>query len=252
MTGGSGPGRAATPASQGMSEEAVSQIVDATGVPLKAYVRLDGLRTALDRLLNEVTVLSLSRDPRGARRELQRLKRAFETYRDLADNLPALDLFPPKPPADWRAAVTLWIKNTEADLMAMTSHTRSSALAGFYPRVIGLFAAAFEAEIRVWHDAKDKSAPIVKFAEAVTIAARDSIDVEALAGQARVKAGGLQNPWILRERDAIRVGLRKALEHMPGHGPGPLGAHGYEGPLQPAWVSYRQLFSVMLGLEENG
>jgi hypothetical protein len=123
-----------------MSEQAVSRIVDATGVPLRKGVQLDGLRAAIDRLVNEVTVLSLSRDPRGARRELQRLKRAFEAYSDLADTLPALDLFPPKPPADWRAAVTLWIKNTEADQKAMTSQTRSNALAEFYPRAMGLGA----------------------------------------------------------------------------------------------------------------
>ena len=134
----------------------------------------------------------------------------------------------------------------------MKGQTRSNALAEFYPRAIGFFAAAFEAEVKIWHDAKENSAPIVKFAEAVIMAARDSVDVEALAGQARVKASGPQNPWIVRGRDAIRVGLRKALGHMPGGGPGPLGKQGYDGPLQPSWVSHRQLFTVMLGLEETG
>ncbi|MDW4499142.1 hypothetical protein R5H30_14190 [Sulfitobacter sp. D35] len=252
MTSGTGKSEDGFPRQSGVSFEAVSRIVDATGVPLKDSVQLDGLRAALDRLLNEVTVLSLSRDPRGARRELERLKRAFETYQDLADQLPAFALFPPKPPAEWRAAVTLWIKNTDAELRSMKGQTRSNALAEFYPRAIGLFAAAFAAEITVWHDAKDKSAPIVKFAEAVIIVARDSADIEASAGRARVKAGGLQNPWIVRERDAIRVGLRKALGHMPGSGPGPLGKQGYAGPSQPSWASHRQLFTVMLDLEEAG
>ena len=134
----------------------------------------------------------------------------------------------------------------------MKGQTRSNALAEFYPRAIGFFAAAFEVEVKIWHDAKENSAPIVKFAEAVIMAARDSVDVEALAGQARVKASGPQNPWIVRGRDAIRVGLRKALGHMPGGGPGPLGKQGCDGPLQPSWVSHRQLFTVMLGLEETG
>ena len=100
----------------GMSTKAVSQIVDATGIPLKTGVHIDLLRVAINHLVTEVTVLSLSRDPRGARREIEQLKRALETYQNLTNTLPAFDLFPPKPPADWRAAVLLWITNTVPDI----------------------------------------------------------------------------------------------------------------------------------------
>ncbi|WP_170610726.1 hypothetical protein [Ruegeria arenilitoris] len=252
MTGPAGPREQAAPPPAGMSTGAVTGIVDATGVPLRDGVQLDLLRAALDRLVTEVSLASLSRDPRGGRKDLQRLKRAFENYRKLADALPAHGLYPPNPPADWRAAVTLWIQNTEADLNEMTGQTRAKALSKFYPRAIGLFTATFQAEVRIWHDGESTTAPIVKFAEAVIMAARDSFDIQASAGHARVKAGGLQNPWILPERNAIRVGLRKALGHIPGRGPGPLDKQCYEGPLQPTWVSHRQLYTKILGLEENG
>lgn len=252
MTGRGNPNEGGNFYGVGISIEATRRIVLATGAVLKDGVEDKGLRAALNRLVSEVTVLSLSRDPRGGRRDLKQLRRAFETYQKLADTLPAHDLFPPKPPSNWRAAVTLWVKNTEADLKAMKGQSRANAMSKFYPRLIGLFAAAFEAEIKVSHDGSSNSAPLVKFAEAVIIAARESVDVAALAGQARANADGLTKPWIVPERDAIRVGLGKALRSMPDCGPGPLGARGYEGPLQPVWESHHLLFAELLGLAQKG
>lgn len=231
---------------RGISIETASKVVLASEAPLKVGIIDEHFCAALNHLVAEITVLSLSRDTRSARKEIDRLERAFQSYQRLAEKLPSHGLFPPKPPADWRAAVTLWILNTKADLNSMKIQGRTNDLSPFYPRAIGLFNAAFQSEITIWHDGGDNSSPLVKFAEAVINSAREAIDLDALAGQARVESKELLNPWRTPTRDAIRVGLQNGREKMPVEGAGPLGADGYEGPRQPIWLSYSGMFASML------
>lgn len=108
----------------------------------------DQFASSLFQLVNEVTVLSLSTQPKGKRAgKIEQLGNAYETYLRLAGELRAEGFYPPIPPLAHRKDIERWISDMRGLIdNPGEDHSRRGTLYSFFPRITGLFYAAFGEE----------------------------------------------------------------------------------------------------------
>jgi len=218
------------------------EILDRTGLALVEGVTLGQFANSLSQLVSEVTVLALSVQPRGKRAgKIEQLGKAYETYVRLAEELRKEDFYPPMPPLSLRQDIERWI----ADMRGFIDnpgedHSRRGTLYHFYPRIAGLFYAAFGEEPTSWCGEDGKGSRLVEFAYHSISFARETVDLPALTGRAGVGSGTLTNPWSQRSTAAIHGNMKKIL------------AEGLEpsteeaDPRVPGWVAYYGYFHDLL------
>ncbi|WP_170790808.1 hypothetical protein [Ruegeria lacuscaerulensis] len=189
-------------------------VLDHSGLHLVEGVQLDQFSSVLSQLITEVTILSLSVRPKGKRAgKIEQLGKAYETYLRLAEALREDGFYPPLPPVALRRDIERWIADMRRLIDAPgADHSRRGPLYAFYPRITGLFYAAFEEEPTTWCSDDGNGSRLVEFAYHSIAFARETVDLPALAGGVRAQSGALTNPWRQRSRAAIHENLKKALE----------------------------------------
>ncbi|KRS11515.1 hypothetical protein XM53_16380 [Roseovarius atlanticus] len=231
-----------------LGPDAAARIKDATGLDLRADVKLDNFRAALNHLVQEASITALSADPRGQRRMLARLQKAYFDYLELARKLRDLDLYPPMPPVAWQIDTRNWLVDTNERLQKMGKRqSRPGSKSSLYPRTIGLFSAAFGAAPTIWYEKEPANAsPLVRFVRALVEEARGCVEPKALGVTGNTSQERVDKLWLEQTGPAICEGLKKAKKEIRKSNEN--GEPGARTGSDPEWMIHAEFFSAIMGM----